>query len=45
MEKQFLLDALEQQNWDEKAAAATLNIEFEQFQKLYQKHNLSDDEK
>ncbi len=45
MEKQFLLDALEQQDWDEKAAAATLGIEFEQFQQLYQKHNLSDDEK
>jgi hypothetical protein len=41
-EKQLLVDALEQNNWDNRAATRMLEVEFDEFQKLYQKHNLKE---
>ena len=41
-EKQILVDALEQNDWDNRAAAAMLEVGFEEFQRLYQKHNLKE---
>lgn len=40
-EKQLLIDALEQNNWDNQSAAAALEVEIDQFQKLCEKHNLT----
>jgi len=40
VEKQILVDALEQNDWDNRAAAAMLEVELAEFQQLYQKHNL-----
>ncbi len=39
-EKESLLYALEGHDWDEKVAAEELGIAFDEFKRLYQKHNL-----
>jgi len=39
-EKESLLDALAKHNWDEKAATDELGVTFDEFKRLYQKHEL-----